>query len=115
MFSRFERTKTETIIKITKTTGINVITERCCDIRKKYTARKINDLMNTVILNTAIIESECFKRLMKLIFDGPKYLSPLIDGTDFRSFAIFDNDPEKLLQVAASLFILLTAAFGKNV
>ena len=62
MFSRFERTKTETIIKITKTTGINVITERCCDIRKKYTARKINDLMNTVILNTAIIERECFKR-----------------------------------------------------
>ena len=36
---------------------------------------------------------------MKLIFDGPKYLSPLIDGTDFRSFAIFDNDPEKLLKV----------------
>ena len=115
MFSRFERTKTETIIKITKTTGINVITERCCDIRKKYTARKINDLMNTVILNTAIIERECFKRLTKLIFDGPKYLNPLIDEVDFLSLAIFVNEPEKLLQVAASSTILTTTDLGKQV
>ena len=115
MFSRFERTKTETIIKIIKTTGINVITERCCDIRKKYTARKINDLMNTVILNTAIIERECFKRSIKLILDGPKYLGPLIDETDLRTFAVFDNEPEKLLQVAASSVILATVDFGKQV
>ena len=64
MFSRFERTKTETIIKITKITGIKVIAERCCDIRKKYTAKKIIDLTNTVFLNTEIIERECFKRLI---------------------------------------------------
>ena len=115
MFSRLERTKTETIIKIIKTTGINVIIERCCDIRKKYTARKINDLTNTVILNTAIIERECFKRLIKLIFDGPKYLSPLIDGIDLRSLVIFDNEPEKLLQVVACSAILATVDFGKQV
>ena len=58
------------------------------------------DLINKVVLKTAIIERECFKRLKKLIFDGPKYLSPLIDETDFRFFIVLDNDPEKLLQVA---------------
>ena len=115
MFSRFERTKIETIIKITKTTGINVIAERCSDIIKKYTTRKINDLINTVILNTAIIERECFKRLIKLIFDGSKYLSPLIDGIDFLSLTIFVNEPEKLLQVDASSTILVTTNLGKQV
>ena len=87
----------------------------CCDTRKKYTTKKIIDLINTVFLKTAIIERECFKRLKKLIFDGPKYRGPLIDGTDFFSFAIFDNDPEKLLQVAASSAILVTTDFGKQV
>ena len=115
IFSRPERTKTETTIKITKTTGTNVIAERCCDIRKKYTARKINDLMNTVILNTAIIERECFKRLIKLIFDGPKYLVPLIDGIDLRSLIVLDNEPEKLLQIAESANILVTSDLGKQV
>ena len=115
MFSRFAKTKTEAIIKTTKATGINVITERCCNIIKKYTARKINDLMNTVILNTAIIEIECFKRLIKLIFDGPKYLGPLIDGTDFLSLVTLVNEPEKLLQVAASSTILTTTDLGKHV
>ena len=115
IFSRFERTKTEKIRTITKTTGIRVIAEVCCKTRKIYTARKIIDLINKVVLKTAIIERECFKRLTKLIFDGPKYLSPLVDGTDFLSLAIFDNDPEKLLQVAASSTILVTADLGKQV
>jgi hypothetical protein len=115
MFSRLERAKTEITIKITKRTGISITTEMCCDTRKKYTTKKIIDLINTVFLKTAIIERECFKRLKKLIFDGPKYRGPLIDGTDFLSFAIFDNDPDKLLQVAASSAILTTTDFGKQV
>ena len=115
IFSRFERTRTEKIITITKTTGIRIIAEICCKTRKIYTARKTTDLINKVVLKTAIIERECFKSLTKLIYDGPKYLGPLVDGTDFLSFAIFDNDPEKLLQVAASSTILITADLGKQV
>ena len=115
IFSRPERTKTEKIIKITKATGIRVIAEMCCETRKIYTTRKIIDLINKVVLKTAIIERECFKRFIKLIFDGPKYLSPLIDGIDIRSLIIFDNEPEKLLQVAASSVILTTVDFGKQV
>jgi len=115
IFSRPDRAKTEKIIKITKATGIRVITEMRCKTRRIYTARKIIDLINKVVLKTAIIERECFKRLIKLIFDGPKYLDPLIDVTDLRTFAIFANEPEKLLQVAASLVILATVDFGKQV
>ncbi len=62
-FSRTDKENTEINIVITSATGINVIAERFCDIIKKYTARKITDLINTVILNTEIIERECFKRL----------------------------------------------------
>ena len=115
IFSRPERAKTEKIIKITKATGIRVITEMCCKTRRIYTARKIIDLINKVVLKTAIIERECFKRLIKLIFDGPKYLDPLIDETDLRSLTTLDNEPEKLLQVAASLLILSTADLVKQV
>ena len=115
IFSRPERTKTKKIIKITKATGIRVITEMRCKTRRIYTARKIIDLINKVVLKTAIIERECFKRLIKLIFDGPKYLNPLIDGIDLRFLVIFDNEPEKLLQVAASSPILATVDFGKQV
>ena len=63
MFSRPERIKTEIIIIIVKITGISVVAEMCLDIRKKYTVRKIIDLINTMFLKTAIIERECFKRL----------------------------------------------------
>ena len=102
MFSRLDKENTENTIVITNATGINVITERCFDIRKKYTARKIKDLANTTVLNTVIIEKECFISLKKLIFDGPKYLKPLIDGMDFLSLLILVSEPEKLLQVEAS-------------
>ena len=63
IFSRTYKENTENKIAITSATGVNVIAERFCDIIKKYTARKITDLINTVILNTEIIERECFKRL----------------------------------------------------
>ena len=36
------------------------------------------DRIKKVFLKTLIIESECFIRFIKLIFDGPKYRLPLI-------------------------------------
>ena len=57
------------------------------------------DLNNTVFLKTLIIDKECFNKFEKLIFDGPKYLTPLIDGIDIKSFSIFFKDPEKLFHV----------------
>ena len=62
-----------------------------------------------------MIERECFNRLKKLICDGPKYLLPLIDGEDMRSFSTFFNDPEKLFQVAFSSNNFFTVAFDKQV
>jgi hypothetical protein len=67
-----------------------------------------------VVLKTAIIDSECFNKLTKLICDGPKYLDPLIDGIESLSLVILDNDPEKLLHVAGSLTIFATIFFGKQ-
>ena len=71
--------------------------------------------INTVFLNTLIIERECFTKFEKLILDGPKYLVPLIDGIDNKSFSTFVKDPEKLFQVAFSLIIFSTVDFGKQV
>ena len=73
------------------------------------------DLIKTVFLNTLIIESECFNNLKKLIWDGPKYLLPLIDGEEIKSFSIFFSDPEKLFQVAFSSNIFFTVAFERHV
>ena len=36
-----------------------------------------------------MIERECFNKLKKLIFDGPKCLIPLIEGIDNRFFSTF--------------------------
>ena len=47
------------------------------------------DLISTVFLNTLTIERECFIRFRKLIFEGPKYLEPLIDGIETTLFSIF--------------------------
>ena len=44
-----------------------------------------------------MIDSECFNRLIKLIFDGPKNLLPLIEGTNFLSLNSLATAPEKLL------------------
>ena len=54
-------------------------------------------------------------RLIKLIFDGPKNLLPLIDGIDFLSLNSLATAPEKLLHVAFSFIILLTASLGKQI
>ena len=76
---------------------------------------KSPDRIKNVFLKTLMIESECFIKLKKLIFDGPKYLLPLVDGIGNKLFSIFFNDPEKLFQVAFSLIIFSTVLFGKHV
>ncbi len=60
---------------------------------------KINtaDLIKTIFLNTAIIANECSKRLIKDIFDGPKYLLPLVELIELSFTICFFTDPEKLL------------------
>ena len=68
----------------------------------------------TAPLKTAIIEKECIKRLKKLIWEGPKYLLPLMEGIDILSEMIFVTEPEKLLQIHACLTNLAAAAFGKQ-
>ena len=68
-----------------------------------------------VFLKTLMIESECFIKLKKLIFDGPKYLVPLVDGIGNKLFSIFFNDPEKLFQVAFSSKSFFTVDFDKQV
>ena len=52
------------------------------------------DLKKTVFLKTDIIDKECITRLKKLIFDGPKYLVPLIEGIKALFLAILVKDPE---------------------
>ena len=59
------------------------------------------DRKKTVYLKTAIIENECITRLKKDIFEGPKYLRPLIESTSFNTVKFFFTDPEKLLHKLA--------------
>ena len=49
-------------------------------LRKYITKIAIADLKKTWYLNTAIIENEWSNKFKKDIFDGPKYLKPLIDS-----------------------------------
>ena len=71
--------------------------------------------IKTVFLNTLIIESECFNKLKKLILDGPKYLIPLIEGIDNKSFSIFFNEAEKLFHVDFSLSIFSIVDLDRHV
>ena len=61
------------------------------------------------------MDKECFNRLIKLIFDDPKYLSPRIDGTNFLFLNNLATAPEKLLQADFSCTILLTANLGRQI
>ena len=45
-------------------------------------------------LKTAIIERECIAKLNRDIFEGPKYLVPLIELISLYSFMFFLTDPE---------------------
>ena len=53
--------------------------------------------------------------MKKLILEGPKYLVPLIDGIDNKSFSIFFKDAEKLFHVDYSLSIFSIVNFDKQV
>ena len=52
------------------------------------------DLKNTDFLNDAIIANECITSLIKLIFEGPKYLNPLIELISAKLDKFFVTDPE---------------------
>ena len=95
--------------------GIEVKIEALLLIKSMYTTINKADRIKTVLLNTLIIESECLIKLKKLILDGPKYLTPLVDGISIKSFSSLINDPEKLFQVAFSLIIFSTVDFGRHV
>ena len=62
-----------------------------------------------------MIESECFNKLKKLIWDGPKYLFPLIDCIEISSFSTFFSEPEKLFHVAFSSSSFFTVDLGRHV
>ena len=47
--------------------------------------------------------SECLVKFKKLIFEGPKYLLPRIEGIEILFFSTLVNAPEKLFHVAFSL------------
>ena len=94
--------------------GSKVKIEKLLEIKNRYKIKNKIERIITVFLNTAIMEKECIKRLNKFILDGPKYLAPLIDGTETRSDKILVTEPEKLLQIQASLTSLTTASFGNN-
>ena len=46
------------------------------------------DLKKTVYLKTPIIENECMARLKRDIFEGPKYLRPLIESISFNMLSL---------------------------
>jgi hypothetical protein len=71
--------------------------------------------IKTVFLKTLIIDNECFSRFEKLILEGPKYLSPRMDGIDILFFSTLVNAPEKLFQVAFSLTNFSTVDFERQV
>ena len=56
-----------------------------------------------------------FYQIVKTHFEGPKYLVPLIEGTEIKLSSTFVSEPEKLFQVAFSLINFSTVDFGKQV
>ena len=68
----------------------------------------------TAFLKTLMIDSECFNKFEKLILEGPKYLSPRIDGIEILFFSTLVNAPEKLFHVAFSLIIFSTVDFVRQ-
>ena len=95
--------------------GIAVIIEALLFINKIYRTINIDERIKKTVLNTLIIDKECFNKFKKLIFDGPKYLIPFTDENAAVSRATFVSEPEKLLHVAFSFTILSTVDLGKQV
>ena len=82
--------------------------------RKNNKIKKITDLNKTISLNTAIIEKEWINKLNKDIFEGPKYLRPLIESISLYSGKFFLIVPEKLLHRLFWLEIKATSFFIKQ-
>ena len=72
------------------------------------------DLKKTIYLNTPIIEIEWITRLNSDIFEGPKYLKPLIEFTSFRFDKCFFRDPEKLLHKLSLVDRIFTSFLVKQ-
>ena len=68
--------------------------------------------IRTVFLKTLMIESECFNKLKKLIFEGPKYLRPLIDGIDIKDMT--QNSLRGLLGLVTQDSILFNDTIREN-
>ena len=60
-------------------------------INKIYKTINKAERIKTVVLKTLMIDKECFNRLVKLIFEGPKYLIPLFEGIEKRSIELADK------------------------
>jgi len=62
--------------------------------KKESNISKKLDLKKTWYLKTAIIVKECMARLNKDIYDGRKYLMPLIEFISLTIFKFFLTEPE---------------------
>ena len=87
---------------IRKKTGKSVMKEILEKIKNKYIVKNKKERKKTFFKKTPIIDKEWISKFGKLIFEGPKYLLPLTEGTEFFIFSTFANAPEKLLQIALS-------------
>ena len=116
IFSREEVLRIKNKKITTANNGKIVIIERLLWIKNEYKIKNKTERYITDPLKTAMIEKECTKRPNKFIWDGPKYLFPLIEGIETRSELeiIFVKEPEKLLQTQASLASLAAASLGKQ-
>mgnify|MGYP004215644347 CR=1 FL=1 len=86
------------------------------DILAKKLERIIKnvDLKKTVYLKTPIIENEWMAKLYKDIFEGPKYLDPLVDSISLYFIIFFLTHPEKLLHKLLSFIIEATSFLVKQ-
>ena len=81
---------------------------------KKIIIEKIAALKKTEILKTAIIDKEWIPRLYIDIFDGPKYLRPLVELIVWSGVIHFFTVPEKLLHKLSSFESVMTSFFVKQ-
>ena len=84
-------------MKITIKTWKNIARLPKKEFRYANTINIKVDLKNTLYLKTAIIDSEWIISLNRDIWDGPKYLNPLIELISFKDSMFFLTLPEKLL------------------
>ena len=83
-------------------------------LRRPIITEKIAALIKTEILKTAIIDNEWTPRLNKDIFEGPKYLVPLVELIIFSGAIHFFTVPEKLLHKLSCLDKIITSFFVKQ-